>query len=178
VRRCRGMTAIRRRAHQTGDRAVIATEDFLNSAGCAVNQLVQNDYGFDLHVQLPSVVPADEADGWAMTSLSVLVQVKGGTYTEPGVRLRSDRWEQLLGSMTPVYVAAVPTSGEPWIALVEELLPFGIDGLRTKSHLAVPERKRWEAASFVPEAQAAALLAREPTFAKVVAPAAAGFDLS
>jgi hypothetical protein len=51
------MPPTRRRTQQTGDRAVTATEELLNEAGCAVNELVQNDYGFDLHVQLPAHVP-------------------------------------------------------------------------------------------------------------------------
>jgi hypothetical protein len=152
------MPPIRRRTQQTGDRAVTATEGLLNEAGCAVNELVQNDYGFDLHVQLPTHVPEESDEGWQMTPLSVLVQVKGGTYVESGVRLRRDRWGDLLGSMTPVYVAAVPAEAKPWIAAVEELLPLGLEEIRGGSYRASPERESWAPAPFVSEALAGTLL--------------------
>jgi hypothetical protein len=152
------MPPIRRRTQQTGDRAVTATEELLNEAGCAVNELVQNDYGFDLHVQLPAYVPEEGAEGWPMSPLSVLVQVKGGTYVEPGVRLRRDRWADLLGSMTPVYIAAVPAEAVPWIAAIEELLPLGLQQIRGGSYRASPNRESWAPAPFVSEALAGALL--------------------
>lgn len=152
------MPPIRRRTQQTGDRAVTATEELLNEAGCAVNELVQNDYGFDLHVQLPAYVPEEGDEGWPMTPLSVLVQVKGGAYVDSGVRLRRDRWGDLLGSMTPVYVAAVPVEPKPWIAAVEELLPLGLDEIRGGSYVARPKRESWAPGPFVSEALAGALL--------------------
>ena len=152
------MPPIRRRTKLLADRAVAATEEPLDEAGCAVNQLVENDYGFDLHVLLPTQVPEGYEDGWPMSPLSVLVQVKGGTYVESGVRLRRDRWEYLLGSMTPVYLAAVPATGQPWIAPVEELLPLGINSVRTASFAAAPRWKSWAPRPFVADALAGAML--------------------
>jgi hypothetical protein len=93
-----------------------------------------------------------------MSPLSVLIQVKGGTYVESGVRLRRDRWEHLLGSMTPVYVAAVPAESEPWIASVEELLPLGLENVRAESFSAQPRQASWAAKPFVSDALASALL--------------------
>jgi hypothetical protein len=130
----------------------------LDTAGCAVNELVKNDYGFDLHVQLPESVPDDSDEGWPMSPLSVLIQVKGGTYVESGVRLRRDRWEYLLGSAAPVYVAAVPAESDRWIASVEELLPSGLETIRTGSFAAQPRRPSWTPKPFVADALASALL--------------------
>jgi hypothetical protein len=123
-----------------------------------VNELIKNDYGFDLHVQLPDHVPDESEEGWPMSSLSVLIQVKGGTYTESGVRLRRDRWEYLSGSMTPVYVAAVPEESDPWVASVEELLPLGLESVQAQSFSALPRQRSWAAAPFVSDALAGALL--------------------
>jgi hypothetical protein len=143
---------IRRRTKTTADRAVNVTQDMLDDAGCAVNELTANDYGFDLHVQLPEDIPDPDVDGWPMSPYSVLVQVKGGAYVDSGVRLRVDRWEYLLGSMTPVYIAAVPASKSAWIAAVEELMPRGVDYITAQSHEAKPAAPRWDPGAFVSEA--------------------------
>lgn len=152
------MPPIRRRTKLIADRAVRATEELLDEAGCAVNQLEENDYGFDLHVLLPTRVPEGYEDGWPMSPLSVLIQVKGGTYVDSGVRLRRDRWEYLLGSMNPVYLAAVPKKTSPWIASVEELLPRGIEQVKTGSFSAEPKRKSWAPEPFLVDALAGAML--------------------
>jgi hypothetical protein len=149
---------IRKRTKQTADRAVAAAEELLDDAGCAVNELTKNDYGFDLHVQLPDHVPDESEEGWPMSSLSALIQVKGGTYIESGVRLRRDRWEYLSGSMTPVYVAAVPEESEPWVASIEELLPLGLGSVQGDSFSAQPRQRSWAPKPFVSDALAGALL--------------------
>ena len=146
------MPPIRKRTKQTGDHAVNVTQEMLDAAGCAVNELTANDYGFDLHVQLPEDMPDPDADGWAMSPYSVLVQVKGGTYVDGGVRLRTDRWAYLLGSMTPVYIAAVPAAKPSWIAAVDELLPLGVEYINTQSYETRPSAPRWDPAAFVSEA--------------------------
>lgn len=146
------MPPIRRRTKRTGDHAVNVTQEMLDDAGCAVNALTTNDYGFDLLVQLPEDIPDPDADGWPMSPYSVLVQVKGGAYVESGVRLRTDRWEYLLGSMTPVYIAAVPESKPAWIAAVDELMPLGVEYITAQSYEVKPPAPRWDPAAFVSEA--------------------------
>jgi hypothetical protein len=149
---------IRKRSRVTADRAVAAVEELLNDGGCAVNELVKNDYGFDLHVQLPGHVPEDEEDEWPMSPHSVLVQVKGGSYVTAGVRLDVDRWQYLLSSMVPVYVAAVPSEAPNWIASVEELLPNGVTNIETATYGAAPDRPLWSSHAFVTDALLAAKL--------------------
>src|SRR4051794_17673553 len=143
------MSPIRKRSKLTADRAVGAVEDFLNEAGCAVNELVQNDYGFDLNVQLPERMPEDTDDEWPMSPYTVLVQVKGGAYVSSGVRLSVERWTYLLSSMAPVYLAAVPESAPNWIASVEELLPTGVTYITTATYVAAPSAPSWSPKAFV-----------------------------
>ncbi len=143
------MPPIRKRTKKTADHAVNKTEEMLGEAGCAVNELVQNDYGFDLHVQLPEEYPDIDADQWPMSPYSVLIQVKGGAYVRSGVRLDVDRWEYLLNSMSPVYIAAVPEATTAWIASVEELLPTGVEYIATQSFEVEPVHPSWDPKAFV-----------------------------
>jgi hypothetical protein len=76
----------------------------------------------------------------------VLVQVKGGAYVDSGVRLDVDRWEYLLASASPVYLAAVPAGKAPWIASVERLLPLGLEYAHTAIYEARPSRDTWHCA--------------------------------
>ena len=70
VRKDSTVPPIRKRSKSTADRAVRAVEDRLDEAGCAVNELVQNDYGFDLHVQLPDRLPEEADQAWPMSPYS------------------------------------------------------------------------------------------------------------
>lgn len=146
------MGPTRLKSHSTGDRAVAVTEEFLDAAGCVVNTLEKRDYGFDLHVQLPESVRVDGDESWTMSPYTINVQVKGGAYVDPGVRLDVERWKWLLASPSPIYLAAVPESEPRWIAAVEELWPRGLPELNHASAAARPERASWDAASFVTEA--------------------------
>jgi hypothetical protein len=129
-----------------------ATQELLDEAGCAVNELTKNDYGYDLHVHLPEWLPDPSADAWPMSPHAALVQVKGGSYVDSGVRLSVDRWDYLRAAMTPVYLAAVPQNSNSWIASVEELLPAGGSEIRTGSYEARPAHPSWDPAAFVSEA--------------------------
>jgi hypothetical protein len=149
---------IRKRSRVTADRAVAAVEELLNEGGCAVNELVKNDYGFDLHVQLPDHLPEETEDEWPMSPHSVLVQVKGGSYVSSGIRLDVDRWQYLLSSMAPVYLAAVPSATSKWIASVEELLPHGVTYIETATYSAAPRRASWSSKGFVTDALLASKL--------------------
>jgi hypothetical protein len=107
-------------SHRTGQESALQAIHLMLDAGCAVNELTASDYGFDLHVLLPERYP-DDAKRWPMTSRSVLLQVKGGGSFNAGVRLTREMWRFYMRSPTPVYLAVVPASGEPWIELVDRL---------------------------------------------------------
>jgi hypothetical protein len=94
--------------------------ELILDAGCAGNELTGSDYGFDIHVLLPDGYPA-ELRKWTMSSQSVLVQVKGGSSFNSGVRLPRETWLSYARSPTPVYLAVIPATGDPWIELVNRL---------------------------------------------------------
>ncbi len=128
-------------------------------AGCATNELTGNDYGFDIHVLLPAKHPAT-ARKWSMSSDSVLVQVKGGKSFNTGVSLSREMWRFYLRSPVPIYLAVVPSKGDPWIELVDRLAwdlevtePFeGSGGAKIMLRRRPEEDCRWDPQLFVEDA--------------------------
>jgi hypothetical protein len=130
-------------------------------AGCAVNELVADDYGFDVHVLLPERYPGD-APKWPMSSQSALLQIKGGKSFDKGVRLTHAMWRFYLRSPTPTYLAVIPSSAAPWIELVDRLagaldvpaalLPEG-DDERASRLQPEPGTEMWNAQLFIEDAR-------------------------
>jgi hypothetical protein len=131
----------------------------LLDAGCATNELTASDYGFDIHVLLPTRYPVAETK-WPMSSESVLVQVKGGKSFDSGVKLSRETWRFYLRSPVPVYLAVVPASGDPWIELVDRL----VNDLEATDTFETPQQaksslrrqpsddRRWDPQLFVEDA--------------------------
>jgi hypothetical protein len=113
---------IRTRASVTGEKAVIAVLGLLVDAGCAVNELTRNDYGFDLHVLLPKRYPDRTSESWQLSGQQALVQVKGSERNLRRVPLRRQQVRFFASASVPTYVALSTPKGE-WIELIERLEP-------------------------------------------------------
>jgi hypothetical protein len=152
------MAKLRTASHKVGDEATLRTTAFLNKAGCAVNSLVANDYGFDLHVLLPEN-PPPHGSSWIMSPSAVHVQVKGGRQVRSGVRLPTSVWRFYVDAPTPTYIAAAPRRGrDSWIESVDRLWRDAPQTTDDKFRTYKPATPRWDGAHFVLDAQRRALL--------------------
>jgi hypothetical protein len=140
----------RLRSRVTEDEAVQNTWSFLSRAGCVVNDLTRADYGYDMHVLLPSKVPGEQEASWEVGPQVVHIQVKGSSKGESAA-VSARHLQMYLDATVPTYIAywrgPLKRRGAcQWIAAAEVLCAQGIP----KS--AKPARQIWDEDWFIADA--------------------------
>jgi hypothetical protein len=139
-------------SQRIGDRSSVKAVEMLVDAGCAVNSLERSDVGFDLHVALPVSYPEPGRQSWEISPSAVLIQVKGGSEVNKGVRLPRQRWAEYLTQDAATYIAAIPTNAQPWIESVYALFPHDLSIHSGKRPVGRPDIPCWDPQTFVRDA--------------------------